>query len=61
MGFPAVEVAFAPATDAFKANPQDISIVKDACEILKSAEGHIEYAFLQSYVSLGVSPNVTVL
>ena len=41
MAFPAVEVAWAPATDAFKANPYDVSLVKDAGEILNNAEGHI--------------------
>ena len=41
MAFPAVEVAWAPDTEAFKLNPYDVYLVKDAGEILNSAEGHI--------------------
>ena len=43
MGFPAVEIAYAPATDGLKARPRDPDLVKDAVAILKSSEGRIEY------------------
>ncbi|KAI0806916.1 hypothetical protein C8Q74DRAFT_1362484 [Fomes fomentarius] len=39
---PTVEVAFAPATEAFRANPRDLPLVKPTLEILNKADGQIK-------------------
>lgn len=42
MTLPCIEVADAPATEAFLANPKDVSIVQPALEILKKSPGIIK-------------------
>ncbi|EJF62632.1 hypothetical protein BD309DRAFT_859313 [Dichomitus squalens] len=41
MAFPTVEFIAAPATEAFRASPHNVSTVKPTVDILKSAEGMI--------------------
>ncbi|CCM05047.1 uncharacterized protein FIBRA_07249 [Fibroporia radiculosa] len=42
MSLPCVEVADAPATEAFLANPKDVSLVQPALDILKKSPGIIK-------------------
>jgi len=49
MSLPCVEVADAPATEAYIANPKDVTIVKPALDILKNSKGIIKvYSGLQT-------------
>ena len=43
MAFPTLEFAIAPATEAFRANPRDVSVVEPTVDILKSSKGNIEF------------------
>ena len=43
MSFPAVEIAHSVATDAYRANPTDNSIVAPALDLVGSSEGAIRY------------------
>lgn len=48
---PTIEIAFAPATEAFSANPRDLPLVKPTLEILDKADGQIKC------VSFNVGPS----
>lgn len=48
MALPCVEVAEAPSSEAFRANPKDTSIVQPALGILKSSKGIVKYAAFRS-------------
>ena len=46
MSLPCIEVATAPATEAFLGNPKDRSHVEAAFTLLKSTKGLIKYVYL---------------
>ena len=43
MAFPSIEVLYAPATDAFKADPTNAALFKDTGDIFTSYDGQMRF------------------
>ena len=43
MSLPTIEVVWKEATEAFRANPKDRSLVKESFDILSAQQGQLQY------------------